>query len=74
MVRTDDDRRALAVLRSAGFEARYEPEGIFVTGCETDAGNCARLLVSAGLDLPALTPRRADLESLYLGLTEREAT
>jgi ABC-type multidrug transport system ATPase subunit/uncharacterized membrane protein YeiB len=74
LLRTDNDGRALDVLRSGGFDARSEPEGICVPGRETDAGNCARLLVSAGLDLRALTPRRADLESLYLNLTEQGAT
>lgn len=70
-VGTTDDRRAEELLRAAGF-ARVESGGtgvLQVLEAAGRAGEVARLLVQAGLELEQLTPSQEDLETYFLRLT-----
>jgi ABC-type multidrug transport system ATPase subunit len=74
-LRTSDDRRAALLLAEAGFPVNAEEAGLTLPwqGGEAETATIARLLIGAGLDLRALTPRPADLEALYLSWSERKA-
>jgi ABC-2 type transport system ATP-binding protein len=74
-LRTGNDARARALLAEAGIAADVEEAGLILPdhGGADEAAAIARMLVGAGLDLRALTPRPPDLEALYLSWSKRKA-
>ena len=71
-LRTGDDGRALALLRShAGIgQAASTPGGIEFQAQEQDVGELSLALGRAGIAILALTPQLATLEDLFFRLTE----
>lgn len=70
-VGASDVARAQALLRAAGF-GRVEPHGagaLRVFEAHGRAGEIARILVAAGMELDQLTPSQEDLEAYFLRLT-----
>jgi ABC-2 type transport system ATP-binding protein len=73
-VRVNDPNRAAVLLRDAGFtQIEYTADGdgptVHVLDAADRTAEIARVLVSAGLELRAMTPTREDLESHFLRLT-----
>jgi ABC-type multidrug transport system ATPase subunit/uncharacterized membrane protein YeiB len=74
-LRTGNDAMARALLAEAGIAAEFEEAGLILPdrGGAQEAAEVARMLVGAGLELRALTPRQPDLEALYLSWRKRKA-
>jgi ABC-2 type transport system ATP-binding protein len=68
-VRLDDQAGAAMVLRRAGMVVLEEPDSLLV-GPVADAAEVTRLLAQSGLWLRELRPEAADLEDVFLALTE----
>lgn len=69
-VRVDDLQRASKCLAAQGLQAQEEGPYLLVQASESDAPTVAACLVSEGLSLYELAPRRVDLESRFLALLE----
>ena len=71
-VRAPDPATAHRVLREAGFEVTVLDDALRVTGV-TDPADVTRALVEQRIYLTELSPIAADLESVFLGLTQEQA-
>jgi len=74
---TDQDGRAAMLADAHGFRVRPDAQGLLVSlaaGIDARAASAAlnRALVSAGLDVHLLAPRRTSLEVLYRSATTAE--
>jgi ABC-2 type transport system ATP-binding protein len=65
--------RGLQVLQSAGMEAAMDGEGISVKLAAEEASSITRTLADQGLYLSELRPLEADLETVFLELTQDPA-
>jgi len=72
-VRVDDVPAAAEVLRRGGLAVTESPDSLLV-GPVTDPAEVTRLLGGSGLWLRELRPESADLEEVFLALTESAAT
>jgi len=68
LVRTPDADRLAVTLRVAGATVTVEGEVLTVEG--TDAPSVGRLALREGVELHELTPAGADLERIFLSLTD----
>ena len=70
MVRVEDPGGSEAVLRDAGFEVARVGETLRVTAPAEEAARVTKALAERGLYLSELRPEEADLEDVFLRLTE----
>jgi ABC-2 type transport system ATP-binding protein len=71
---TDDERAAAVAANQAGIdEVRREADGLVLAGDEDAAAALSVALVQDGIAIRALVPISANLEELFLGLTEGDA-
>lgn len=70
LVRVDDPVGARVVLAAAGYAVQIEGDGLLV-GAGGDPGRVTRTLAEGGHWLTGLTPVAADLESVFLQLTQQ---
>jgi len=68
-VRVDDPAAATGVLQAAGLTVRAEGDALMVSGA-TDPAAVTRILADRQLYLRELTPIAADLESVFLQITQ----
>ncbi len=69
-IRVDQADRAMELLRGSGLEVKYEDPYVLVQCSDEGVPALAAQLVSSGVALYELTPRRVSLETRFLDLLE----